>query len=112
MEKDELERQDDGTDRWKETGIRRMVIEEIRHLAGQHGLKKVILFGSRARGDYRRASDIDLAVLGGEVDLFRLDVEEETSTLLQYDVVDLGHHLQEGLRKTIDREGIILYEKI
>ena len=40
------------------TGIRETVIEEIRGLAKRHGVRKVILFGSRARGDYRRASDI------------------------------------------------------
>ena len=65
------------SDVWKQTGIRTIVIEEIRHLAERHGLETVILFGSRARGDFRRASDIDLAVSGEEVDLFRLDVEED-----------------------------------
>ncbi len=45
---------------------------------------KVILFGSRARGDFRRTSDIDLAVTGGDFDRFALDVEEETTTLLEY----------------------------
>lgn len=39
------------------TGIRETVIEEIRGLAKRHGVRKVILFGSRARGDYGRASD-------------------------------------------------------
>ena len=72
----------------------------------------VILFGSRARGDFRRESDIDLAVSGEKVDLFRLAVEEETSTLLCYDVVNLDLHLQPGLREVIDREGKVIYEKV
>lgn len=97
---------------WKQTGIREVVIGEIRKLAEKNRLKKVILFGSRARGDYHRASDIDLAVSGGDVDLFRLDVNEETSTLLLFDVVDLDLHLQEELREAIEKDGIILYEKI
>lgn len=37
----------------------------------------VILFGSRARGDYGRCSDIDLAVRGGNTAGFALDVDEE-----------------------------------
>ncbi len=45
---------------WKETGIKRKVIEEIILLAKEHGVNKVILFGSRARGDFHRSSDIDL----------------------------------------------------
>ena len=97
---------------WEQTGIREVVIGEIRKLAEKNRLKKVILFGSRARGDYHRASDIDLAVSGGDVDLFRLDVNEETSTLLLFDVVDLDLHLQEELREAIEKDGIILYEKI
>ncbi len=73
------------------TGIRPEVIEELRRLAGEYGIRKMVLFGSRARGDYRRDSDIDLAVSGGNIDLFRLAAEEDTSTLLQYDVIDLDN---------------------
>lgn len=98
-------------DTWEHTGIQSHVISQIWQLAFRHGLRKVILFGSRGRGDYRRESDIDLAVSGGNVDLFRLDLEEETDTLLQYDVVDQDHHLQQGLRGAITKEGIVLYEK-
>lgn len=47
-----------------ETGISKEVLREIRELAVQHQITKVILFGSRARGDYKRTSDIDLAVTG------------------------------------------------
>ena len=41
--------------------------EELIALAQRCGLKKVILFGSRARGDCRERSDIDLAVSGGDI---------------------------------------------
>ena len=39
------------------SGIRPIVIKEITEFAKEYGLKEVILFGSRARGDYERASD-------------------------------------------------------
>ena len=64
------------------TGISPKVQEEIRHLARQYGLDQVRLFGSRARGDYRRASDIDLAVSGGDIIRFSLDLEEEAEAWL------------------------------
>ena len=96
----------------KDTGIRESVVEEICSLARKHRIKRVLLFGSRARGDYQRASDIDLAVCGGDVVRFALDVEEETSTPLKYDVIDLGGTLQKELREAIETEGRILYEKI
>ena len=96
----------------RNTGIKENVITEIVELAQKYDLQKVILFGSRARGDFQRASDIDLAVSGGNVAMFAVDVEEETSTLLQFDVVDLDMNLQEKLLESIREEGIILYEKV
>lgn len=96
----------------KRTGIKVQVIEEIRELARRHQIKKVLLFGSRARGDYDRASDIDLAVQGGNVVEFALDVEEETSTLLFFDVVDLSSSLSENFRAEIEKDGVTIYEEI
>ena len=95
-----------------DTGIREAVLTEIRDLAEKYGLERVVLFGSRARGDYKKTSDIDLAVTGGNITLFTLDVEEETSTLLSFDVVNLDGSVQEELRKSIEQEGRLLYEKI
>lgn len=96
----------------KNTGIREQVIREIIDFAKKYDVKKVILFGSRARGDFKRTSDIDLAVSGGNFDRFALDVDEETSTLLMFDIVDLDREMQVELRESIEREGVILYEKI
>ncbi len=94
------------------TGIRKEVIEEIRNFARKYQVKQVILFGSRARGDYKRTSDIDIAVSGGDFAGFALDVEEETSTLLEFDIVNLDKAMQDELREAIEREGKILYEKV
>lgn len=97
---------------YKNTGIKKLVIEEICEIAKECNIEKVILFGSRARGDFRRTSDIDLAVSGGKGDIFSIEVDERTSTLLKYDVVNLNHSVQEELLASIEREGVILYEKI
>lgn len=94
------------------TGISEEVIKEIIALAEKYAITKVILFGSRARGDYYRASDIDLAVYGGDVTGFSLDVEEHTSTLLTYDVIDMNKNHQVGLVESIEKEGKVIYEKI
>lgn len=95
-----------------DTGIRPVVLEQICSHAKKYGIQKVILFGSRARGTFHRDSDIDLAVSGGNADLFRLAVEEETDTLLTYDVVDLDHTASAELLDVIRKEGIVLYEEV
>ena len=94
------------------TGIKSVVLEEIKELAKKSGVKKVILFGSRARGNFERASDIDLAVKGGDITQFTLDVKEETSTLLDFDVINLEEKLQEKLLDSIRKEGITIYEEV
>lgn len=96
----------------KDTGIRDRVLKEIWELAQQYKIHKVILFGSRARGDYHKTSDIDLAVSGGDIISFTIDVDEETYTLLKFDVVNLDGPVQQELRESIEKEGITIYEKI
>ena len=94
------------------TGIRDVVLQQIRDLAAQYGLRKVILFGSRARGDHKERSDIDLAVSGGDIPGFALAVDEETDTLLQYDVVNLDSRVDAALLENIEKDGKVLYEKV
>lgn len=96
----------------EKTGIKPIVIDEIRNLADKYQVKKVILFGSRARGDFYRTSDIDLAVKDGNITGFTLDVKDTTSTLLDFDIVDLGKQIDEKLLLSIKKEGIVLYEKV
>ena len=85
--------------------------QEITEIAKRNQIQEIILFGSRARGDYNRTSDIDLAVTGGNISGFAVSIEEETSTLLEYDIVDLDKPVSEELLKSIRDEGKILYEK-
>ena len=53
-----------------------------------------------------------MAVVGGDFARFVLDVDEETSTLLEYDIVDMSREMQDELRQSIMQEGKILYEKV
>ena len=94
-----------------EWGISEAVMREITEIAKRNQIQEIILFGSRARGDYNRTSDIDLAVTGGNIYGFAVSIEEETSTLLEYDIVDLDKPVSEELLKSIRDEGKILYEK-
>ena len=87
----------------KKTGIHAVVLEQVRSIAKQYDLNRVILFGSRARGDFKERSDIDLAASGGNISAF---------TLLKYDVVDLDRPVDPALLDNIRKDGIMLYEKV
>ena len=96
----------------EKTGIKQNVLQEIIRLAKENDVKKLILFGSRTRGDYKERSDIDLAFYGGNSSQFILAVDEETPTLLQFDVLDLDKPIQAELLDSIKREGMVIYEKV
>ena len=85
--------------------------EGIVRLARKYGLSRVVLFDSRARGDNWERSDVDLAVAGGDVVRFSLDVDEELPTLLMFDVVNLDDPVQPELLEEIQRDGVFLYQK-
>ena len=85
---------------------------EIIDLALQCQLDKVILFGSRSRGDNRERSDIDLAIQGGDTVAFAASADEDIPTLLMFDVVDLDKPVQSELLEEIRKDGVVIYEKV
>ncbi|MDO5296457.1 MAG: nucleotidyltransferase domain-containing protein [bacterium] len=88
------------------------LLHEICAYAEQYGIRKVILFGSRARGTHQERSDIDLAVSGGDSLNFYYDLEEKAHTLLMFDVVNLDKDISAELKNEIERDGIVIYEKV
>lgn len=88
------------------------IINSISDLACRCNLDKVILFGSRARGDNRERSDIDLAIQGGDTVAFAAGVDEDIPTLLMFDVVDLDKPVQKELLDEIRKDGVVIYEKV
>lgn len=95
------------------SGKEEKIFSEISGLAKQYGASKVVLFGSRARRTHHPKSDIDLAVYDcTNFRDFSFSVDEKTMTLLQFDIVNMNADISEELRKEIERDGIIIYEKI
>ena len=78
----------------------------------QNRLQWVKLFGSRARGDYKEASDIDLAIGMTEDIVTDLTIALEQSQLpYTFDIIDYNHQPNQKLKEAIDRDGILLWAK-
>ncbi len=92
--------------------LTKRVEDDIVALARRCKLKQAILFGSRARGDNRERSDIDLAIRGGNTAEFIASADDEIYTLLMFDIVDLGKPVQAELLSEIRRDGVTLYEEV
>lgn len=90
------------------------VFLQIRDIAKQHQVKKIVLFGSRARGDYQEKSDIDLAIYDCQDFLeFSCQLEEEVWSLLRLDLIDMSSvSVSKELIDEIERDGVVLYEAV
>ena len=84
---------------------------EISKFAVKHKIQKIILFGSRARGDNDERSDIDIAVSDGDFLNFYADVQEYFPSLLSFDIVNLNKKISVELQNEIKRDGVLLYSK-
>ena len=72
------------------------------------------VFGSRAKGDYKPYSDVDIVLFG---DLEPLDIErvaddlEELPMVVKFDVVAYGLVENPEFRRHIERVGVRIYER-
>lgn len=90
------------------------VLLQIKAIASRYPLQKIVLFGSRARGDHRETSDYDLAVFGdeltaGEKSQLALEIED-LHTLHKFDIVWINKQADPKLIANIAREGVVVYE--
>ena len=87
---------------------------QIAKIGRQYGAAKVVLYGSRARGDNRQRSDIDLAVYGiedrAQQALFAQAIED-LPTLLDFDLVFIRRDTDPKLLKNIEKDGVSLMSK-
>ena len=73
-------------------------------------IDEIVIFGSRARGDHSRVSDIDIAIKG-DVDkiMYKIrDYFEESSIIYTVDVVNYISISNQNFKENIDSEGIIV----
>lgn len=99
-------------------GLKETTIGEIRSVLARYPqVEKAVLYGSRAKGNYKAGSDIDLTLFGGEEltrEVFFRIMGEIDDLLLPYtfdlsvfrDISDpdvIGH---------IRRVGVVFYEKV
>lgn len=78
-------------------------------------IKRALLFGSRAKGNYKPFSDIDIALVGPSLcikDILRLQTEIDDLLLpYEFDFCIYDHIENAELKDHIDRRGIEIYSR-
>ena len=91
----------------------RTIRELLQYFKTKPFIEKVCIYGSRAKGTYHIGSDIDFAIWTDEHDGFR-HISSELDNLptpYKFDVIDYKLLAHEGMKNSIDTDGIIFYQK-
>ena len=92
-------------------GLSEEIYNKIIDVVNKYSKYTFKIFGSRARGDYKYNSDIDIAVDGD------VNSEEEYKILNDFDLIDMPYTIdvlfiknisKEELKKSIEKEGVLL----
>jgi predicted nucleotidyltransferase len=87
-----------------------------RALRMEPAVEKALIFGSRAKGNYRHGSDVDLALVGAHLTsrhVARISayLNEETALPYRFDVLDYNSIREPALVTNIDRVGVVIFEE-
>ena len=96
-------------------GLSDTVIRDLQDVFRRHAnIKKVLIFGSRSKGNYRTGSDIDLAIVGNDIDynqlLSILCEIDDLELLYSVDLLDYQKKKGTPIGDHIDRVGQVFYE--
>ncbi|MCH5312207.1 MAG: nucleotidyltransferase domain-containing protein [Prevotella sp.] len=84
-------------------------------LASIPEIEEVVIFGSRARGDFWRASDVDLSIKGKDVVRHTLAVLNDKlyeSHIPQiFDTHIYSNIKNQGFKDNVDKEGKVIYRR-
>jgi predicted nucleotidyltransferase len=99
-----------------ELGLSQTTLDKLNSVFLQHKtISSVVVYGSRAKGNYRPGSDIDLTIKGDVLEFAELmQIEDQIDDLLLPYTVDLSQYAQLSnidLIEHIDRVGMVIYEK-
>ena len=97
-------------------GLSPATLDKLNSVFAQHSaIDTVLIYGSRAKGNYRTGSDIDLTIKGSEISFAEfMQIENQIDDLMLPYTVDLSQYKQLSnteLIAHIDRVGVEIYAR-
>lgn len=96
------------------TGIPSNLLNEIIRIISKYkNVERAVIFGSRARGNFKKVSDIDICIFGDdmthkEMNLMEFEIKE-IDTPLDFDVINFKSISKDELKKNILNDGVEIY---
>ncbi|MEY4875215.1 MAG: hypothetical protein RL708_364 [Bacteroidota bacterium] len=92
-----------------------VIIKSVLHQYSE--IETAILFGSRAKGNYKNGSDVDIALKGknltdGIINKIHFELNNETLLPYKFDVLNYQTITNKELQEHIDRVGKILFQAL
>ncbi|MEM7183054.1 MAG: nucleotidyltransferase domain-containing protein [Spirochaetota bacterium] len=83
-------------------------------IAAYSEIEKAYIFGSRAKGNYKTGSDVDIAIAGESITLDTVSslyykLNEECPLIYFFDIVDYNTIKDKEVKKHIDRIGVEIF---
>ena len=94
-----------------EFGLQERTYKEIKRIVNRYNKYEFKIFGSRARGDYKESSDIDIAVFGivDEKDRFHIIDDFDTIEMpYMVDIVFVEDITKNEFLESIKEDGVLL----
>ena len=96
-------------------GLSDSVIVELQDVFRRHkNISKLLIFGSRAKGNYREGSDIDLVAIGNNLDynqIIKILTEiDDLELLYSVDLLDYSKIIGTPIGDHINRVGQVFYQ--
>lgn len=91
-------------------GLSEEVYKKVKNVVDKYSMYKFKIFGSRARGDYKKNSDIDIVISNCTDDRQKYKIKNDFDLLdIPYtiDVLFIEEISKEELLKSIERDGIV-----
>ena len=95
-------------------GLNQKTINKINSVFELHSqIEEVLIYGSRAKGNYREGSDIDITLIGKNIELSKINENiDDLNTPYLFDISIFDKLESKDLIEHINRVGKTFYKKV
>ena len=94
-------------------GIKEELLNDLVNVFRKYNITRAVVFGSRATGEFKYNSDVDICVFSenlGEKKSLLIDEINQLNTALSFDILFFEDISKEELKENILKEEVVIYD--